>query len=112
MKGFSFYGHGHLLRFYFPFSQKSFYDVSYDALPKDCMDKFMSLSTSETSKTSQLTYKESMVVVAANGKVLKKRRLSFNHFMTDDDLEAIANDPEEGRGSSTIISSFSIFKQI
>lgn len=61
------------------------------------MDKFMSLSTSETSNTSQLTFKESMVVVAANGKVLKKRRLSFNQFITDNDLEAIASDPEEGR---------------
>ncbi|KAF6103725.1 interleukin 1 alpha [Phyllostomus discolor] len=76
-------------------NQKSFYDVSYNPLPKDCMDKFMFLSTSETSKTSQLTFKESVVVVAANGKVLKKRRLSFNQFITDDDLEAITNDPEE-----------------
>ncbi|KAM7078276.1 interleukin-1 alpha [Molossus nigricans] len=76
-------------------NQKSFYDVRYDPLPEDCMDKFMSLSTSEISKTSQLTFEESVVVVAANGKVLKKRRLSFNRFMTDNDLEAIANDPEE-----------------
>ena len=104
LKGFTFYGYGQPLNFYFPSSQKSFYDVSYDPLPKDCMDKFMSLSTSETSKTSQLTFKESVVVVAANGKVLKKRRLSFNQFITDDDLEVIANDPEEGRESSTIIS--------
>lgn len=76
------------------------------------MDQFLSLSTSETSKTSQLTYKESMVVVAASGKILKKRRLSFNQFITDDDLETIANDPEEGRESSTIISLFFIFKQM
>ncbi|XP_054431509.1 interleukin-1 alpha [Pteronotus mesoamericanus] len=76
-------------------NQKSFYDVSYDPLPKDCMDKFMSLSTSETSNTSQLTFKESVVVVLANGKVLKKRRLSFNQFITSDDLEPIVNDPEE-----------------
>ncbi|XP_070284614.1 interleukin-1 alpha [Myotis yumanensis] len=76
-------------------NQKSFYDASYDPLPKNCMGQFLSLSTSETSKTSQLTYKESVVVVAANGKILKKRRLSFNQFITDDDLETIANDPEE-----------------
>ncbi|XP_066120917.1 interleukin-1 alpha [Saccopteryx bilineata] len=76
-------------------NQKSFYDASFDPLPEDYMDKFMSLSTSETSKTSQLTFKESMVVVAANGKILKKRRLSFNQFITHDDLDAIANDPEE-----------------
>lgn len=112
LKGFSFYGRGQPLKFYFPFSQKSFYDASYDPLPKNCVGQFLSLSTSETSKTSQLTYKESVVVVAANGKILKKRRLSFNQFITDDDLEAIANDPEEGRESSSIISLFSIFKQM
>lgn len=47
---------------------------------------------------SQLTFKESVVVLAANGKVLKKRRLSFDQFITDEDLEAIANDTKEGRG--------------
>lgn len=52
------------------------------------------------------------MVVAANGKILKKRRLSYNQFITDDDLETIASDPEEGRGSSSIISLFSIFKQM
>nr|AAC39255.1 interleukin-1 alpha [Equus caballus] len=77
-------------------TQKSFYDASYDPLPEDCMDTFMSLSTSETSKTSKLNFKESVVLVAANGKTLKKRRLSLNQFITNDDLEAIANDPEEG----------------
>lgn len=76
------------------------------------MDTFMSLSTSETSKTSKLNFKESLVLVAANGKTLKKRRLSLNQFITNDDLEAIANDPEEGKGSSAIISLFSIFKQM
>lgn len=76
-------------------NQKSFYDASYDTLHDDCMGKFTSLSTKETSKTSQFTFKESVVVVAGNGKVLKKRRLSFNKFLTDDDLEAVANDPEE-----------------
>ncbi|XP_058390648.1 interleukin-1 alpha [Diceros bicornis minor] len=75
-------------------NQKSFYDASYDPLHEDCMDK-LSLSTSETSKTSKLIFKESVVLVAANGKTLKKRRLSLNHFLTDGDLEAIANDPEE-----------------
>ncbi|XP_019518409.1 PREDICTED: interleukin-1 alpha [Hipposideros armiger] len=76
-------------------NQKSFYDASYDPLHEDCMDKFTSLSTKEASKTSQLTFKESVVMVAGNGKVLKKRRLSFNQVITDDDLEAVANDPEE-----------------
>lgn len=61
----------------------------------------MSLSTSEISKTSQLTFKENVVVVAANGKILKKRRLSLSQFITDDDLEDIANDTEEGKRSST-----------
>lgn len=64
------------------------------------MDKFTSLSTKETSKTSQFTFNESVVVVAGNGKVLKKRRLSFNQFITDGDLETVANDPEEGKGST------------
>nr|Q865X7.1 RecName: Full=Interleukin-1 alpha; Short=IL-1 alpha; Flags: Precursor [Lama glama]BAC75382.1 interleukin 1 alpha [Lama glama] len=76
-------------------NQKSFYDASHEPLHEDCMDKLMSLSTSETSKTSKLTFKESVVMVASNGKILKKRRLSLNQFITDDDLEAIANDTEE-----------------
>lgn len=76
------------------------------------MGKFTSLSTKETSKTSQFTFKESVVVVAGNGKVLKKRRLSFNKVLTDDDLEAVANDPEEGKGSCAMIALFAIFKQM
>ncbi|NP_001009351.1 interleukin-1 alpha precursor [Felis catus] len=76
-------------------NQKSFYDASYDPLHEDCTDKFMSPSTSETSKTPQLTLKKSVVMVAANGKILKKRRLSLNQFLTADDLEAIANEVEE-----------------
>lgn len=60
----------------------------------------MSLRTSETSKTSQLTFKEDVVMVAAHGKILKKRRLSLNQFITDDDLEVITNDTEEGKRSS------------
>nr|XP_012598286.1 interleukin-1 alpha isoform X2 [Microcebus murinus] len=76
-------------------NQKSFYDASYSPHCKDYMGQFMSLSTFETSKTSKFTFKESMVVVADNGKVLKKRRLSLNQHMTDDDLEAIVNNSEE-----------------
>lgn len=76
------------------------------------MDKFTSLSTSETCKTSQLTFKESVVLVTGNGKVLKRRRLSYNQFITDDDLEAVANDPEEGKGSQAVMSLFSIVKQM
>ena len=76
------------------------------------MDKFISLNTSETSKTSKLTFKENVAKVAANGKILKKRRLSLNQFITDDDLKDITNDTEEGKGSSAIISLFSIFKQM
>ncbi|XP_072623240.1 interleukin-1 alpha isoform X3 [Vulpes vulpes] len=72
-------------------NQKSFYDMSCDPLHEDCT----CLSTSEVSKTSQLTFKENVVVVAANGKILKKRRLSLSQFITDDDLEDIANDTEE-----------------
>uniref|UniRef100_G1QMS9 Interleukin-1 n=1 Tax=Nomascus leucogenys TaxID=61853 RepID=G1QMS9_NOMLE len=76
-------------------NQKSFYHVSYGPLHEGCMDQSVSLSISETSKTSKLTFKESMVVVATNGKVLKKRRLSLSQSITDDDLEAITNDSEE-----------------
>lgn len=76
------------------------------------MNKFMSLDTSETSKTSRLSFKENVVMVTANGKILKKRRLSLNQFITDDDLEAIANDTEEGKGSNTIISLFSVFNKM
>jgi len=76
------------------------------------MNKFMSLDTSETSKTSKLSFKENVVMVAASGKILKKRRLSLNQFITDDDLEAIANNTEEGKGSNTIISLFSVFKKM
>ncbi|XP_039707579.1 interleukin-1 alpha [Pteropus medius] len=76
-------------------NQKSFYDTSYDTLHEDHGGKLRSLGTSEASKMSQLTFKESVVVLAANGKVLKKRRLSFDQFITDEDLEAIANDTKE-----------------
>lgn len=76
-------------------NQKSFYDASYDTLHEDHGGKLRSLGTSEASKMSQLTFKESVVVLTANGKVLKKRRLSFNQFITNEDLEAIANDAEE-----------------
>ncbi|XP_073097182.1 interleukin-1 alpha isoform X1 [Manis javanica] len=76
-------------------NQKSFYDANYDPLHEDCRDKFKSLSTSETSASSEITFSESMVVVTASGKVLKKRRLSLNQFITNDDLEAIASDTEE-----------------
>ncbi|XP_030693244.1 interleukin-1 alpha [Globicephala melas] len=76
-------------------NQKSFYDASYEPLHQDCIDKYMSLNTPETSKTSKLTFKENVMMVAANGKILKNRWLSLNQFLTDDDLEDIANDTEE-----------------
>ncbi|XP_055983275.1 interleukin-1 alpha [Sorex fumeus] len=79
-------------------TQKSFYDASYGPLHENHMDKYMSLSTSENSKTSNFTLKESMVMVETHGKILKKRRLSFNQFLTDEDLKVIANSnavPEE-----------------
>uniref|UniRef100_G7PMZ6 Interleukin-1 alpha n=1 Tax=Macaca fascicularis TaxID=9541 RepID=G7PMZ6_MACFA len=76
-------------------NQKSFYDVSYGPLHEGCMDQSVSLSISEISKTSKLTFKQSMVVVSTNGKVLKKRRLSLSQSITDNNLEAIANDSEE-----------------
>ncbi|XP_007446080.1 PREDICTED: interleukin-1 alpha [Lipotes vexillifer] len=76
-------------------NQKSFYDASYEPLHEDCMDKFMSLNTPETSKTSKLTFKENVVMMAAKGKILKNRWLSLNQFLTDDDLEDMANDTEE-----------------
>nr|XP_020043272.1 interleukin-1 alpha [Castor canadensis] len=78
-------------------NQKSFYDAAYGPLHENCMDKFVSVSTSETSKASKLNFKEGLVVVAksTNGKILKKRWLSLNQTITDDDLEAITNDTEE-----------------
>uniref|UniRef100_A0A8C9Q475 Interleukin-1 n=1 Tax=Spermophilus dauricus TaxID=99837 RepID=A0A8C9Q475_SPEDA len=75
--------------------QKSFYTTSYHSLGETCVDKLMSRSTSETSKTSKLTFQGSLVLVSANGKTLKKRRLSFNQPISNDDLEAIAYDLEE-----------------
>ncbi|XP_054978196.1 interleukin-1 alpha [Sorex araneus] len=72
-------------------TQKSFYDASYGPLHENHFDKYMSLSTSENLKTSKLTLKKSMVMVETHGKILKKRRLSFNQFLTDEDLEVIAN---------------------
>uniref|UniRef100_A0A8D2AWS5 Interleukin-1 n=1 Tax=Sciurus vulgaris TaxID=55149 RepID=A0A8D2AWS5_SCIVU len=79
----------------FPSSKKSFYAASYDPLGETCVDKLMSLGTSESSRTAKLTFKQSLVLVSANGKTLKKRRLSFNQPISDDDLEAIAYDVEE-----------------
>ncbi|KAM9585196.1 interleukin-1 alpha isoform 2-T2 [Trichechus inunguis] len=76
-------------------NQKSFYDASYGPLQKVCMDKYMSLSTSETSKTPKPTFKDSVAVVTARGKILKKRRLSLHQLITNEDLEATANDLEE-----------------
>lgn len=79
-------------------NQKSFYDASYGSLHESFTDKFVSLRTSETSKISNFTFKESRVVVSATsnkGKILKKRRLSFNQPFTEDDLEAITHDLEE-----------------
>lgn len=64
------------------------------------MDKLTSLRTSETSQTPQLTLDENMVMmVAASGKIRKKRRWDLNQLLTDDDLEAIANEVEEGKKS-------------
>nr|XP_004669826.1 interleukin-1 alpha [Jaculus jaculus] len=79
-------------------NQKSFYDASCGPLHENCMNEFMLLNTSETSKTSKFTFKESLMVVSTtsnSGKILKKRRLSLNQAITDDDLEAIANELEE-----------------
>ncbi|KAG8509672.1 Interleukin-1 alpha [Galemys pyrenaicus] len=76
-------------------NQKSFYDAKYDALHEVCSDEFISLSTSETSNTSKLAFKKDVVVFTTKGKILKKRRLSLNQFITDGDLEAITNNTEE-----------------
>ncbi|XP_034352229.1 interleukin-1 alpha [Arvicanthis niloticus] len=79
-------------------NQKSFYDASYGSLHENCTDKFVSLRTSETSKMSSFTFKESRVMVSATsnkGKILKKRRLSFNQACAEDDLEVITHNFEE-----------------
>lgn len=78
-------------------NQKSFYDASYGSLHETCTDQFVSLRTSETSKMSNFTFKESRVTVSAtssNGKILKKRRLSFSETFTEDDLQSITHDLE------------------
>ncbi|XP_008838594.1 interleukin-1 alpha [Nannospalax galili] len=79
-------------------TQKSFYDASYGSLHENCMDEFVCLRTSETSKTSKFTVEESLVMVAATsnrGKILKKRRLSFNPAFASNNLESMTNDLEE-----------------
>ncbi|GAB1286887.1 Interleukin-1 alpha [Apodemus speciosus] len=76
-------------------NQRSFYDASYGSLQENCTDTFVSLRTSEMSKVSNFTFKESRVMVSATsnkGKILKKRRLSFNQDFAEDDLEAITHD--------------------
>ncbi|KFO26705.1 interleukin-1 alpha [Fukomys damarensis] len=81
----------------FSLNQKSFYDTSYGPLDENCMNKSVSLSTLQTSEVSELSFKENLVVVStsAHRKVLKKRRLSLNQTITNEDLEAIINGPEE-----------------
>ncbi|XP_051000561.1 interleukin-1 alpha [Acomys russatus] len=79
-------------------NQKSFYDASYGSVPENRTDKLVSWRASETSKKANFTFKESLVMVSATaneGKVLKKRRLSFNQAFAEDDLEAIAHNLEE-----------------
>ncbi|XP_049640395.1 interleukin-1 alpha [Suncus etruscus] len=72
-------------------TQKSFYDTNYGPLHESHMNKCVSLSTSNTLKTSTITFKNSMVVMDTHGDVLKKRTLSLNEVLTDADLEVIAN---------------------
>ncbi|XP_023374616.1 interleukin-1 alpha [Otolemur garnettii] len=76
-------------------NQKSFYDASHSSHNKDCVDQFMCLSACETSKGSGCTVQESVVLVTAKGKVLKKRRFNLDQSITDDDLEAIPHDKKE-----------------
>ncbi|XP_075819940.1 interleukin-1 alpha [Microtus pennsylvanicus] len=79
-------------------NQKSFYEASYGSLHEKCTDKFVSLRASETSKMSNFTFEESLVMVAATsdqGKVLKKRRLGFDQVFAEDDLEAMTHNLEE-----------------
>ncbi|KAM7327346.1 hypothetical protein ACRRTK_013713 [Alexandromys fortis] len=78
-------------------NQKSFYEASYGSLHEKCTDKFVSLRASETSKMSNFTFEESLVMVAATsdqGKVLKKRRLGFDQVFAEDDLEAMTHNLE------------------
>ncbi|CAO2578846.1 Interleukin-1 alpha, partial [Lemmus lemmus] len=82
---------------HFPSSQKSFYETSYGSLHEKCTDKFVSLRASETSKMSNFTLEESLVMVAATsnqGKILKKRRLGFDQVFAEDDLEAMTHNLE------------------
>ncbi|XP_012861441.1 interleukin-1 alpha [Echinops telfairi] len=77
-------------------NQKPFYDTSCSPLQDAYMDGFISLSSAaEISKTARCSFKESVSVVTTKGKVVKKRRLDFNETITDEDLQAIANDTEE-----------------
>ena len=79
-------------------NQKSFYDTSYGPLHKNCVDKPVSLNTYENSEESNFTFEDNseVVLTSAHGKVLKKRRLSLNQTFSNEDLEAMANDSEEG----------------
>lgn len=76
-------------------NQKFFYDVSYDLFYEGCMDQFVFLSIYEIFKIFKLIFKQSMVVVLINGKVLKKRWLSLSQFIIDNNLEVIVNNLEE-----------------
>ncbi|XP_006903202.1 PREDICTED: interleukin-1 alpha-like [Elephantulus edwardii] len=82
----------------FSLNQKSFYDASYSPHHEVHMETPLSLNTSETLETTQLTCKEyASVVTGKEGKILKRTRLSLNQPITDEDLKAIVNDQEEVR---------------
>lgn len=81
-------------------NQKSFYDTNYDPLHENRVDKPVSPNPYENSEESNFTLEDSsdssaVVLTSAHGEVLKKRRLSLNQTMSNEDLEAIANDSEE-----------------
>ncbi|XP_075418779.1 interleukin-1 alpha [Tenrec ecaudatus] len=73
-------------------NQKPLYDTGYSPLHDAYMDEFISLSSAaEISKTTRCSFKESVSMVTTKGKVVKKRCLSWNETIIDEDQEVIAN---------------------
>ncbi|KAM6178272.1 interleukin-1 alpha [Rhynchocyon petersi] len=77
-------------------NQKPFYNTSYGSLHDVSMGKVVSQNnTSETSNTATFTCKGYLSVVTGKRKIPKKRRLSLNQPITDEDREAVVKSQEE-----------------
>ncbi|XP_076989807.1 interleukin-1 alpha [Tamandua tetradactyla] len=76
--------------------QRSFYEASYGARPEGHVDKCWPLSAPAAPARPELALEESVVVVTARGKVLKKRRRSLSVEGRVDGLEAPTTELEAG----------------